>query len=59
MKREACRGLILSRIKFGGGIEDIKDEPHSDPSFGIKWHYMAKPAKNDWFMKGTVRFVEK
>ena len=44
---------------FRGGIEGIKDEPHSDPLFGIKWHNVAKPAMNDWLMKGTVRFVEK
>ena len=44
---------------FQGGIEGIKDEPHSDPSFGIIWHNMAKPAINDWLMKGAVRFVEK
>ena len=36
----------------------IKDEPHSDRSFGIKWHNMAEHAINDWLMKGTVRFVE-
>ena len=44
---------------FRGGIEGIKDESHSDPSFGIKWHNMAKPAMNVWLMKATVRFVEK
>ena len=55
-----CRGLIFKPHKnFRGGIEGIKDEPHSDPSFGIKWHNMVKPAINDWLMKGTVRFVEK
>ena len=28
-------------------IEDIKNEPHSDQLFGIKWHNMAEPAIND------------
>ena len=39
-------------------MEGIKDENHSDRSFGIKWHIMAEPAMNDWLMKRTVRFVE-
>ena len=39
-------------------MEDIKDEPQSNRSFGIKWHNMAEPAMNDWLIKGTVRFVE-
>ena len=39
-------------------MEGIKDEPHSDRSFGIKCLNKAKPAMNDWLMKGTVRFVE-
>ena len=43
---------------FSGGIEGIKDEPHSNQSFGIKWHNMAEPAMNDGLMKGTVRFLE-
>ena len=29
---------------FLGGIERIKDEPHSDRSLGVKWHNMAEPA---------------
>ena len=36
----------------------IKDETHSDRSFGIKGHKMAEHAMNDWLMKGTVRFIE-
>ena len=48
-----CVGIILS-----GGIEGIKDEPHSNRSFGIKWHNMAEPPMNDWLIKVTVRFVE-
>ena len=31
----------------------MKDEPHSDLSFGIKWHNMTEPAMNDWLMKGS------
>ena len=42
-----------------GGIEGIKDELHSNWSFSIKWHYMAKPAMNAWHMKGTVQFRKK
>ena len=50
-----CRGLIFKRHKgFSGGIEGIKDEPHNERSFGIKWHNMAESAMND----GTVQFVE-
>ena len=53
------RRLIFKRPKrFRGGIEGIKDGPHSDRSFGIKLHNMAEPAMNDCLMKGTVRFVE-
>ena len=52
-------GKFKPHKSFRGGVEGIKDESHSDPSFGIKWHNMAKPAMNDWLMKGTVRFVEK
>ena len=37
----------------------MKDETHSDRSFGIKGHNMAEPALNDLLMKGTVRFIEK
>ena len=55
---DVCRGLVFKWHKrFWGGIEGIKDEPHSDRSFGIKWHNMAEPAMNDWLMEGTVRFV--
>ena len=39
-------------------MEGIKDEPHSNRSFGIKWHNMAEPAMNDWLTKGTAQFVE-
>ena len=51
--------LILSGIKVSGGsIEGTKDEPHSDRSFGIKWHNIPIPAMNDWLMKGPVQFLE-
>ena len=53
------RAYFKPHKSFRGGIEGIKDEPHSDPSFGEKWHCMAKPAMNDWLMKGTIRCVEK
>ena len=36
----------------------VKDEPHSDQSFGRKWHNKAETAMNGGLMKGTVRFVE-
>ena len=40
---DVCRVLIFRPHKsFRGGIEGFKDKPHSDPSFGIKWHNMAK-----------------
>ena len=56
---DVCRGLIFKRHKsFRCGIECIKDELHRDRSFGTKLHNMAKPAMNDWLMKGTVRCVE-
>ena len=56
---DVCRGLVFKRHKsFRGGIEGIKDEPHSDRPFDIKWHNMAEPAMNDWGIKGTVRFEE-
>ena len=53
---EVCRGLSfkLHNKTLWGGIEDFKDEPHSDRSFGIKWHNMAEPAMKDWLMKDTV-----
>ena len=35
-------------------MKGIKDEPHSDRSFGIKWHNMAESPMNDLLMKGTV-----
>ena len=54
---DVCRGLIFKRHKsFRGGIEGIKDEPHSDRPFGIKRHNMTEHAMNDWGMKGTVGF---
>ena len=43
-----CRGLIFKRHKsFRGGIEGIKDAPHSNWPFDMKWHNMAEPAMND------------
>ena len=36
---------------FLGGIERIKDEPHSDRSIGVKWHNMAEPA----MMTGSLK----
>ena len=34
-----CIGLIFKRYKsFGGGIKGIKNDPDSDPPFGMKWH---------------------
>ena len=50
MKRANCK----RHKSFCGGIEGIKDETHSDRSFGIKGHNMAEHAMNDWLMKGTV-----
>ena len=45
---EVCRGLILSGINVSDVVlAGIKDIPHSDRSFGIKWHNMAVPAIND------------
>ena len=45
---DVCRGLILSGINVSDVVlEGIKDNPHSDRSFGIKWHNMAVPAIND------------
>ena len=53
------KGANFKRHKsFRGGIEGIKDETHSDRSFGIKLQNIAEPAMNDWLMKGTGRFVE-
>ena len=43
---------------FWGGIEGIKNEPHSSRSLGMKRHNMAESAMNDSLMKGTVRFVD-
>ena len=36
----------------------LKMNPIATGHFGIKWHNMAKPAMNNWLMKGNVRFVE-
>ena len=45
---DVCRGLILSGLNVSDVVlEGIKDNPHSDRSFGIKWHKMAEPAIND------------
>ena len=49
------KGANFKRHKsFRGCIEGIKGEPHSDQSFGIKWHNIAEPAMNDWPICGNV-----
>ena len=53
------RAYFKPHKSFRGGIEGIEDVSQRDPSFGIERHNMAKPAMNDWLMKGNVRFVEK
>ena len=52
------RANLKRHKSFCGGIEGIKDETHSDRSFGINGHNMTEHAMNDWLMKGTVRFIE-